>query len=661
MSGKCATHWNSAWLKNCTLRDLAWLTRPDELMNNVYVLDNMESAARHPVSKELPWHVLLLLGSFSKKHVFLKKTLPEWKRVRQAGIDMVNKLRWRFHHRDSDQAMPQTLGLSKSTAPCKHVKDPEFNWVEMRVKNWLSESYGCAELHKSKLQSRPHFVTAAINWIKDNNMVACVSDKDGVFCLLDISLRDELLNAQLSKGWYVKMFRSQYESALPRLRSEGRSLCNDLKKFVEPKTVSDIVSCLYNHNHSGASSVATTVKTHKAAGDVQLRLVHASHRHMLNGFSKWIEKVLMPIVRKIACVASSSRDVIKSLARSQIGARTALSKLDVKDFYMDGSHNDSEQNCTDAVRDYLAEGGELPMMIPGEPFRLDTFRYILRFVLINQFVDNNECDVVYRTVKGSGMGMAHSSAVSTINFWIRVEKSLCSRSSNLGIQLYLRYHDDILIATENPSAGKAVINMIKDSAAPMYRISVDEVSMQGVPMLDIYVFKNRGSSRLHWQPYIKPTARHVPLSDLSVHNSTIHKSWPVSEIRRMHKLSELESTFKEFKRAKIERFQKFFMRSDIIDSCENWNPPVPCISFCRSEQLTRGRDSNIARIILPFHPSLAKGANASRAFLNLDIRKLLGPIWNKASDLSIQIAWSNCYKNLSSLLREIDVTSTSSN
>ena len=59
-------------VRNMRLRDLAWMVRFEELLTNVYVLDTSVPAAvyaYHPCVGELPWPVILSLGSFSKKHI----------------------------------------------------------------------------------------------------------------------------------------------------------------------------------------------------------------------------------------------------------------------------------------------------------------------------------------------------------------------------------------------------------------------------------------------------------------------------------------------------------------------------------------------------------------------------------------------------------------
>ena len=81
---------------------------------------------------------------------------------------------------------------------------------------------------------------------------------------------------------------------------------------------------------------------------------------------------------------------------------------------------------------------------------------------------------------------------------------------------------------------------IRTMAASRYVVKCEDSSLVGVQMLDLFVPKGerfREHGRLDWKPFIKPTARHVPLSQSSCHASCIHRSRPVAEMSKMHALS----------------------------------------------------------------------------------------------------------------------------
>ena len=68
------------------------------------------------------------------------------------------------------------------------------------------------------------------------------------------------------------------------------------------------------------------------------------------------------------------------------------------------------------------------------------------FLLDNQFIVNPRGDSnTYKVVKGSGMGLAHSGAVAEAALLAGFEIDLVPRMHQYGIDLYLRFEDDIFI------------------------------------------------------------------------------------------------------------------------------------------------------------------------------------------------------------------------
>ena len=124
--------------------------------------------------------------------------------------------------------------------------------------------------------------------------------------------------------------------------------------------------------------------------------------------------------------------------------------------------------------------------------------------------------------------------------------------------------------------------------------------MVSVDMLDITVFID--GDRFGWKPFVKPTARHIPLSHHSHHAPFVHKSWPVGGIRRMYKNSLHHSDSVEFKARKIARFDQFFMTDQCLQACYDW-APIPQIANSRVSSVHNGA-TQVLRIVLPYCPSI---------------------------------------------------------
>ena len=146
-----------------------------------------------------------------------------------------------------------------------------------------------------------------------------------------------------------------------------------------------------------------------------MRLIHSSSMHVLNGLASWVGNVLKAILATLPHCCTSSKQVINMLRSCRIGQRSVFMKADVKDFYMDSQHQSCVQNCVRAVSWHLAQGLCLPFVKEDCAFDPALFGDVLSFLLRSQYVDSSEPDILYHVICGSGMGMNHSSAVSSIN------------------------------------------------------------------------------------------------------------------------------------------------------------------------------------------------------------------------------------------------------
>ena len=83
-------------LKGASVTNAAWLSRGDELLDCLYIVDDL-AHARSPFPKELPWPVLLLYGTYSRKHLFIKDEPVHMRVVRKAATDLCTKIKWWRH------------------------------------------------------------------------------------------------------------------------------------------------------------------------------------------------------------------------------------------------------------------------------------------------------------------------------------------------------------------------------------------------------------------------------------------------------------------------------------------------------------------------------------------------------------------------------------
>lgn len=171
------------------------------------------------------------------------------------------------------------------------------------------------------------------------------------------------------------------------------------------------------------------------------------------------------------------------------------------------------------------------------------------------------------------------------------------------------------------------------------------VCVASISMLDVRFYKGprfQTTGCLDYSPYIKESARHVPLSGLSCHPPSVHDSWPRAEIARMHRLAYHKSSFEFFIAWKIKRFRSFFMHERRIRSCLDWKPT----------RRTSGKTGAgcMVRAFLPWHPALV-GISSKL--------KKLAEAWNEellfcssgSFSPSLQVAYSLAGKPLHAVCR----------
>ena len=246
------------------------------------------------------------------------------------------------------------------------------------------------------------------------------------------------------------------------------------------------------------------------------------------------------------------------------------------------------------------------------------------------------------------MGMRHSSTVSSCTFHHIVECLILAKHSQ-DLHVYLRYHDDIMIVGKNPKVARPIVQELIGLAASCYVVKIEETSLWGVTMLDLFVFKyigDDGLARFGWKPHITPTARHVPLHSSSLHAKFVHRSWPLAEIKRMFSLSKFRLDFLAFRQLKVDRFRKYHLPESIIDECNSWAPIPKCV--VPGEPKPAVESGNVVRLILPFHPLVEQ---TIRSCLPEIASGLINLCKGVVPQFSLQCAFYNNLKPLHLLIR----------
>jgi hypothetical protein len=278
---------------------------------------------------------------------------------------------------------------------------------------------------------------------------------------------------------------------------------------------------------SGLCRWSCTIKTHKPDGKVTARSLHSSVGHCFNALGEVVNRLLSPALKSYPHICWSSEDVLRLVRAAKVGRRSVFMKFDVKEFFLSGDHSELARRSASLV--------DKPVSVWLES--------CLEWLLGFQFVDFDAAGGTHLQVTlGSGMGMRHSGSVSDASFLELVELQLLTANSRTqhGIELYARYRDDILVVLSDPQCCSPFVKQLVSLAAPLYVVERESFSLVGSQMLDLFVFKHLcgdGVHRLRCSPFVKPSARHIPLTPASCHAPSCHRAWPIAEVSRMHSRS----------------------------------------------------------------------------------------------------------------------------
>ena len=146
-----------------------------------------------------------------------------------------------------------------------------------------------------------------------------------------------------------------------------------------------------------------------------------------------------------------------------------------------------------------------------------------------------------------------------------------------------------------------------------------------------------------------PLANIFPLSSDSAHTPSVHRSWPIAEIRRIARRSSSEVAFENAKSHLCSKWRSGFLNTGSVH-------PFQSINFSAARGLKpKARAVETSRVIwlvLPYFPCWANNILRKRVCelvskWHQDIAPILRSNW------TIRISWKNQNRNLLDVLRSI--------
>ena len=607
---------------------------------NMFVWDPSSLTTAKPIPGEIPWPIAFVLGSFSKKYIFASKA-PSLTDISRSLSSWIQKLRWKQAMEDKDEnGLPKidpwrSLRSKLPVRTCPLVTDhsrleqalgPAADVIFQALRTAVFGSGG----------SRGNFNGAAklgFRMLARSDYIAIPTDKDGGYAWCRKSLLHDHLQGILSVPTYVpcefnidqkERINSEYEEVCSAIAEaefaiacdkESRrnafklknALMRDVSRMNEP-----MLDCVIQFN----------VKTHKKPGECKLRVIHASHRSPHKPLQRYLAGKLRRKIDVFGHLLRDTHDLKRKICGCDVSSKTFFVKLDVKDFYMTGQHDQIISNCLVGV----VQDGIVP------PELKNPFEKGIKFVLKNQFVVMSSGNrKAWHVKRGSGMGLIASDEMANLDFFEIVEATYVLRPeviAEYGIVVYLRYKDDILLGLDcDEDSRTSFLAEFRRRAAP-YILKEDESSYTSVAMLDVVISKSVHSS-VQLSMYSKPTVQGIPLCSTSMHSGGVHRSWPTA--RFLH----YDSICTEVSDSNIAKL-RFIRKMKRL---------VPEHAWLRSQHLTRMTKRPVkgdsSWVVMPFHRSfdccLVKTAvtKAQAFFAHLHI-----------SELGPRISWCNGYRSI---------------
>ena len=502
---------------------------------DIMFFDHVTRSAQQFAPMALPWPLEYLLAHHSHKHIFGGSRLPSLGTIGSALQSWEHKLRWQLILGEQLRSPWSFLHSKKPyTTPCEAVfpacVEEFFQEAKQAFYSEVLRIRHRAGKMRKQFSNQFGIIRCAFDFLTYGPYLALKTDKDGGFCLvLKTVLADETRLILQSDSRYSEVmtdtgfagaliheFRDAVFSAAsfaPISDDEKRGFIGSVLQPARVHKPSNIFACL-----------KYTVKTHKPDGQVSFRALHSSVNTPLQGAMKFISFLLKPQLRALPHLLSSSAEVAQQLSALRVGPEAHLLKIDIKDFFMDGSQSEIAAACISMV----------------DPAWQSTFRYLVEYILDTQYVVT-PCfpGKVYKVRRGAGMGLLCSGELCDSTFYKTVEEQILGNLDRWGVIGYFRFRDDILVIIDSPYSTRLDFVYSLKAKSTVWKLKVETVSKSEVCFLDMRIFKGdrwRATKCLDVTIHHKDTAQKQILATHSLHPPHTHLSWPRSLVHRIFTL-----------------------------------------------------------------------------------------------------------------------------
>ena len=143
--------------------DVAWILNFERLQQQVYMYSDDDRSAYYP--NDLDWPIVWALARYNKKHIICTKKLPGLLDVNKDICRFLDKVKWRWIHKDNESELPVVRVKHKRRVdnPCHLITTPLLQcWCDSVRQKILAE---CKQsINKSKHNRSFHNFKKLIKW-----------------------------------------------------------------------------------------------------------------------------------------------------------------------------------------------------------------------------------------------------------------------------------------------------------------------------------------------------------------------------------------------------------------------------------------------------------------------------------------------------------------
>ena len=351
-----------------------------------------------------------------------------------------------------------------------------------------------------------------------------MTDKDGGMAVTTTPMYKHAISDLLgTNAWYAPVAvhdRNYFTDAVEEYATAATAISVGNRPFRRA-----LMSGMHLPHDSIVAKLQCTVKTHKSSGEVVLRPIHAYGQSVFEPGLKWMQHVLTNGLVHLPHLLKDSNDLCQKLKSFKLPRNVRFIKMDVKDYFLTGSHSMLVQKSSEVVSPELRED----------------YNLLASAILGNQYISSSLApSTFHRVLKGTGMGMIPSSQISDAALYSLLEKDFILKTSvrrSFEIYFYVRFRDDILLITgASLESNKRLVDAMRLHASP-FVLKVESVSKTGCQMLDLDVCVSPNPhldfDSCVFRLFTKPTNIWQPLSPESHHPRSVHMHWPAAQAKRI--------------------------------------------------------------------------------------------------------------------------------